>query len=237
MTTHALSRRAVRRHAHVRISSHWYWLLGGLAWAFVVPFVFADVLGLQRDLFYGVHAVAVSALVIAWSRSTGYDLVAAARRHLVWTVALGAAAAVVLGAVVVRTEDAAARPDGLELAAAVLWRGVVYGLADGLLLSAFPILVVFAAFAGTRLEGGVRGKLAVGMVALLASLAMTAVYHAGYGQFRSAEVTKPMRGDLVWSAPTLATLNPIGAPVAHAGMHVTAVMHSYDTDLYLPPHE
>lgn len=26
------------------------------------------------------------------------------------------------------------------------------------------------------------------------------------------------------------------AAFAHAGMHVTAVVHSYDTDLFLPPH-
>ena len=45
-----------------------------------------------------------------------------------------------------------------------------------------------------------------------------------------------MTGDLVRSAPTLATLNPVGAPVAHAGLHVAAVVHSPDTDLFLPPH-
>jgi hypothetical protein len=32
--------------------------------------------------------------------------------------------------------------------------------------------------------------------------------------------------------PTLVTLNPI----AHAGLHVAAVLHSYDTEPFLPPH-
>jgi hypothetical protein len=36
--------------------------------------------------------------------------------------------------------------------------------------------------------------------------------------------------------PTLLTLNPIGAPIAHAGLHVAAVVHDYDTELFLPPH-
>jgi hypothetical protein len=35
----------------------------------------------------------------------------------------------------------------------------------------------------------------------------------------------------VWSVPTLATLNPIGAPKAHVGLHVGAVVHNYDTEL------
>ena len=137
---------------------------------------------------------------------------------------------------VLRTEDATTRPEGIDLAAAIAWRGIVYGVTDGLLLSAFPILVVFAAFAGTRLDRGVAGKIVVGAAALVASLAMTAVYHAGYSDFRSDKMTKPMTGDLVWSIPTLVTLNPIGAPIAHAGLHTSAVVHSYETDTFLPPH-
>jgi hypothetical protein len=117
-----------------------------------------------------------------------------------------------------------------------LWRGVVYGVADGLLLSVFPILVVFAALAGSRLDRGVGGKALIGVVALIASLAMTAVYHFGYSDFRSDKVTKPLTGDVIWGVPTLVTLNPIGAPIAHVGLHTSAVLHSYDTNTYLPPH-
>jgi hypothetical protein len=119
----------------------------------------------------------------------------------------------------------------------VLWRGVVYGLADGLLLSAFPILVVFAALGGSRLNDRLGGKVAIGAAALLASLAMTAVYHLGYSDFRSGKVQKPIAGDVAWSIPTLVTLNPVGAPIAHAGLHVSAVLPSYETDTFLPPHE
>jgi hypothetical protein len=32
-------------------------------------------------------------------------------------------------------------------------------------------------------------------------------------------------------------LNPIGAPIAHAGMHIAAVLHSPQTDRFLPPHQ
>jgi hypothetical protein len=148
---------------------------------------------------------------------------------------LGLALAGVMAAVVLG-EPSEPRPDALELAGALLWRGIVYGFADGILLSAFPILVVFAAFASTRLRRRLLGTLAVGLAALVASMAMTAVYHAGYSDFRSEKLRKPIAGDVLWSVPTLVTLNPIGAPIAHAGLHVTAVLHDYDTDLFLPPH-
>ena len=238
MTTHVLGR--ARRHgAAVRLdrATHPLWLGIGFVVAFAVPFVFADRLGLQRDVFYGVHALATLGLILLWARATGYDLGARTRRRWPWAVGLGAATAAVLAVMVIRTEDATARPDGAELVAAVLWRGIVYGATDGLLLSAFPILVVFAAFAGSRLDERLRGKLVIGAVALAASLAMTAVYHVGYSEFRSDKVAKPLIGDVVWSVPTLLTLNPIGSPIAHAAMHVSAVLSSYETETFLPPHE
>jgi hypothetical protein len=97
--------------------------------------------------------------------------------------------------------------------------------------------VVFAALATSRLNRRLGGRIVIGFVALIASLAMTAVYHAGYSDFRSDKIAKPLTGDVLWSVPTLVTLNPIGAPIAHAGLHTSAVLHSYDTDTFLPPHE
>jgi hypothetical protein len=237
MSIHAVGRAQAEVRVWHGLSEHWAWLVGGIVVAFCVPFVFADVLGVSRDLYYGLYAVAVIGLFLLWARETGYDLAAAVERHWLWAVGLGLAVAGVLTFLVLRTEDATARPDGVDLIGAVVWRGLLYGAVDGLLLSAFPILVVFAAMAGSRLNKRFRGKVVIGIVAMLASLTMTAAYHAGYSDFRSDKMSKPLTGDLVWSIPTLVTLNPIGAPIAHAGMHTTAVLHSYETDTYLPPHE
>ena len=237
MSTHALGRREHRHVGVFSVSPHWAWLAGGFVVAFALPFLVADVLGTNRDLFYGVYAIAVAGLFALWSRKTGYDLVAAVRRRWIAALVLGLTAAAVLAVMVVRTEDGTARPDGVELVGAVVWRGIVYGVMDGLLLSVFPILVVFAAFAGSRLNRRFAGKVAIGAVALVASLAMTGVYHAGYSDFRSDKITKPLTGDAIWSVPTLLTLNPIGAPIAHVGLHTSAVLHSYETDTFLPPHE
>jgi hypothetical protein len=237
MSTHVFGPQS---HVEVRVwhglSAHWAWLAGGFVLAFAVPYLLADVLEINRDLFYGLYALAVFGLFALWSRSTGYDVVAAAKRHWIAALLLGLAAAAVLSAIVIRTEDATARPDGIDLFAAIAWRGILYGVTDGLLLSVFPILVVFAAFAGTRLDRRFAGKVVIGLVALAASLAMTAAYHSGYSDFRSDKMTKPLTGDVVWGAPTLLTLNPIGAPIAHAGLHTSAVLHSYETDTFLPPH-
>src|ERR687892_142827 len=238
-----MSTYTIRRPTRVEVAAptaareHLLWLAAGLALAFLVPYILADLLDLQKDLYYGIYTAFVIGLFALWARSTGQSLRAMARRRWLLALSLGAVFAGVMALVVLRTEDATARPDGLELAGAVIWRGLVYGAADGVLLSAFPILVVFGAFASSSVRRRLVGRVAVGLAALFASLAMTAVYHVGYSEFRSEKVRSPVAGDVVWSIPTLVTLNPVAAPIAHAGLHVTAVLHSYETELFLPPHE
>lgn len=212
------------------------WLAGGLALAFAVPFVFADLIHVQRDVYYAIYVVVVLAFVAAWTRRTQPPLRRIVARHWRWAVVLGALAGAVLMFTVLR-EPATGHPDGAAFVLAILWRGVVYGAADGVLLSVFPVLAVFAAFAWKPLrERSKRAVVGIGALAVACSLVFTAAYHVGYPDFRSGKVAKPLTGDVIWSLPTLVTLNPVGAPLAHIALHVSAVAHSYNTDLFLPPH-
>jgi hypothetical protein len=211
------------------------WLAGGFVLAFLIPFVFADWLEINRDVYYGIYGAAVISFVAVWAWSTGIPLARLASRRPWLTLALALASSAILVVIVYRTDEATPHPQGLEFVTAIAWRGVFYGAVDGLLLSVFPILAVFAAFEGRRLRGR-GGTVVVALIALVASLAMTAVYHAGYSDFRGEKIRKPLVGDVVWSAPTLLTLNPIGAPVAHVSLHTAAVVHSYETQTFLPPH-
>jgi hypothetical protein len=215
---------------------HLAWLAVGVAVSFALPYVLADRLGLPRDLYYGLYGAGVLALCAGWMLDTGQSLRELVSRRVVLAIGLGLLAAVASVAIVLATEDAGSRPGGCELAGAVVWRGLFYGAVDGLLLTAFPIIVVYAALSESRLRRRKGGFAVVAAVALAASLVFTATYHLGYSDFRSAKVRKPVAGDLIWAAPVIATANPIGAPIAHAGLHVAAVSHSYDTDLFLPPH-
>jgi D-alanyl-D-alanine carboxypeptidase len=221
--------RALSRHRH------WYWLGVGLVLFFLIPFVLTDLVSIDRDLYYGIYSLSVFAFVGAWIGCANEAPLKVLTRNWRAGVGLGLLFVGAMAAIVLK-EPATDRPGGLAFVAAIVWRGVLYGLADGLILSAFPILAVFAAFAGTRALTRWRGKAAVGALALAVSLLFTAVYHLGYSDFRGDKVRKPIAGDVIWSVPTLATLSPFGAPIAHAGLHVTAVVHSYETDVFLPPH-
>ncbi|MEX2103167.1 MAG: hypothetical protein WD805_04320, partial [Gaiellaceae bacterium] len=44
------------------------WIAAGFLFAFFVPFVFADLLELNRDFYYGLYAAAVVSFLAAWIR-------------------------------------------------------------------------------------------------------------------------------------------------------------------------
>ena len=111
MSTHAYGgdvHHGVR--ARAILASHWTWLGIGFAVAFATPFLLADLLELNRDLYYGLYAAVVLALFLGWTRATRYDLAAAIKRHWILAVTLGLACAAVLAMIVVRTEDATSPP-------------------------------------------------------------------------------------------------------------------------------
>jgi hypothetical protein len=218
------------------IPSQATWLLAGLVLAFCVPFLLADLAHLQRDVYYALYVTSVFGFIGLWGRRTQQPIRAFLTRRWRWAVPLGALTGVVLTFTVLR-EPSTPHPDGLAFVGAILWRGIVYGAADGVLLSVFPILAVFGLFASKPLRERSRKAVAgIGALAMVVSLLFTAVYHAGYPDFRGSKVKRPLTGDVMWSVPTLVTLSPLGTPIAHIATHVTAVVHSYDTDLFLPPH-
>jgi pimeloyl-ACP methyl ester carboxylesterase len=211
------------------------WLLAAGVVGFLMPYLFTDVVSVPRDGYYAIHAAVVFALFLAWTHASGLSLRSLLVRNWKWAIALGAAAAAILAAIAF-TFDSTPHPHGLSFAGAILWRGIVYGSADGVLLGALPVLIVFTAFPFVRGRAHLLRTVATGALALVAAIALTAVYHLGYSDFRSSKVATPMRGTAIWSAPTLLTLNPIGSVIAHTGQHVAAVIHSYEGDTYLPPH-
>jgi hypothetical protein len=214
----------------------WEWLLAGLVLAFALPYVLTDLATINRDLYYGIYAFSVFGFFALW---LGFA-VETPRALLARNWRVGAPLGVMFAgatAAIALTEKATPHPHGWRFVGAIVWRGIVYGAADGVLLSVFPILAVFAAFSARPLRARSRRALiGIGALALAVSLLFTAVYHLGYSDFRGEKVRKPLIGDVVWSAPTLATVSAIGAPLAHIGLHVSAVVHAYNTDTFLPPH-
>ena len=211
---------------------HVVWFVFGAAVAFLVPFVGVSVLDVQHDLYYLGYFIATAALLYAYVRVEHVDVGRILRIAWPWSVGLGVLVGFAELFNVLGT-DATERPDGAYFAFELLWRGVTYGVVDALLLSAFPGLIAYGILRGR--VAGLTGKLRFTALALPLVLLITATYHLGYPQYREDGIAKPEVGNTIISVPMFATANPIGAVIAHATMHTTAVAHSYETEVFLPP--
>src|SRR5512133_3976144 len=88
---------AVARVHHER-SGQWLWLYSGALFAFLVPFVFTDVIDVPRDLYYGIYSISVFAFFAAWVRASGLDTREFVAHNWKWALALGLIAGGVLAA-------------------------------------------------------------------------------------------------------------------------------------------
>ena len=213
--------------------AHLAWILATAAVGFLTAFVFGDVLALPVDLYYLLYFASVLGFAGYYARRTRLDVKAWCARRLLWGVVLG----VVVGAVLM--QGVLARPatpglSGALLLWALLWRGLVYGAVDGVLLFALPWIVTWRAFDAEA--GGVARRAVAAGAAWAAILAVTTAYHLGYRDFRSSKVVQPNIGSAIASVATIGAANPAASVISHVFLHVTAVLHSPGTDLFLPPH-
>ena len=69
MSTHAVEAgTGLSTRLGARSGQHLRWLVGGFAFAFLVPFILADLVELPRDLYYAVYIVGVATFFGLWVR-------------------------------------------------------------------------------------------------------------------------------------------------------------------------
>ena len=212
---------------------HLKWILLGVLVGFGASFVFGDLITLPLDLYYLIYFGIVVAFFTIYIKKTQLNLKEWFSRRWVWGILLG----LVFGVLMV--QNVLSRPvtekfTGPYLAWLIFWRGLIYGAIDGLLLSVFPWMVTWRAFDVEKKPLG--KKIAFGFLAWFFILVLTTAYHLGYADFRSKKMIQPNIGNTIISVPTLVSGNPIGSPMVHAIMHITAIIHSPKTELFLPPH-
>ena len=208
------------------------WFAAAAAVGFFVPLIGSSLLGLQHDAYLGIYFLAVIGLFAAYAISTRLDLRETLTRHWKLGVLLG----FVFGFALVRnvlSEDATPHPHGAYYVFELLWRGGIYGAVDALLLTVLPCLVVYRALGGPLGSG--RRRLAYFGASLALVMTITAIYHLGFEQYRQDGVGAPETGNTIISMPMLLSTNPIGSIADHAAMHISAVAHTYETDVRLPP--
>ena len=135
------------------------------------------------------------------------------------------------------SQPASTSSQGASLVWNIIWLGIVYGALDALLLSVLPVLATWQAFSGFSWTHALGGKIVVAVIALIASLLVTVVYHLGYPEYRVAGgVMGPSIGNTVMSLGYVLANNPITAVFSHIAMHIAGVLHGPASVMQLPPH-
>lgn len=211
------------------------WIIAASLLGIGVASIFAGRLHLPRNTYLIFYIPMATALIAAFFLANEMDISSLFTRNLGWGL-VGAAVVTVVVVKNVLSQPSSPRRSGPGLLLDVLWPGLTYGVVDALLLSVLPVAAVLSAFSGAGWAEGWAGELALGALALLASVVVAGIYHLGYPEFRGPAVMGAIVGNGVMSLAFILTSNPLAAILPHTVMHVAAILHGRDTTYQLPPH-
>lgn len=198
--------------------------------AFAVTWIVAHRLRLKRQNY--IAALAVVTGLLSWGYLNEADVSAAnlLSHNWVWGVIVAPFAAAFSAFGMTRL-PATNRRTGRSLVGALAWEGGVYGVAEGVLLSALPAVVVWQMTQSLEGDGGI-GIISRWLLPLGASLVVIVVHHLGYGEYGKRELALITLGCGLLTIGLLVTGSVLAAVIGHVIMHVASVLHGAE----LPPH-
>lgn len=212
------------------------WIFGASLLGFGITAVFSSWLNLPRKFFLVPYVGLTSGFLYWFFMANQISLTGLIAENWVAGLLVGLLASVFL-VKNVRSQPATREASGGELAANIAWLGLVYGIVDALFLNVMPVLAVKVGFEQLSLAEGVLSQIGFGALALVASLLVTAAYHAGYSEFRNRRMVLVLLGNTVITLAYFLSTNPLAAILSHTVMHIAATLQGPETTIQLPPHD
>lgn len=206
------------------------WLLGLAAAAFAVSEVAANIYRLGRRPYIAVLALVTAALTVGYVAWAGLDPVQLLTTHWGWGLVAAPLSAAFLVVGMTRL-PVAHRYTGGSLGRVLLWEAVVYGIAEGILLSALPVLITWQMIHGLGWSGA-TGTIAEWTLPIVASVAVIIMHHVGYWEYRNRLLVPISVGCGLLSLGYLVTGSPIAPILGHILAHTSSLLHGAE----LPPH-
>lgn len=205
------------------------WLVGLSVVAFAVSWLLANRLQLGRFLYIGALSVVTGALFVGYLAWLGVSVVDILTAHWGWGL-LAAPIAAAFGTFGMTRLPATNRRTGRALTVALLWEGIVYGITEGILLSALPAFMTWQAIHSLGWSG-FGGGLARWTLPVLASILVIVVHHLGYAEYRNRQLIPISVGCGMLTVGYLVTASVIAPTLGHVLMHTAAILHGTE----LPP--
>lgn len=205
------------------------WLIGLSVAAFAVSWLFANRLRTGRFLYVGVLFLVTGALSAGYVAWLGLSAGEVLTTRWGWGL-LAAPIAGAFPAFGMTRLPASNRRTGRALGIALVWEGLVYGVAEGVLLSALPAFMTWQLVHSLG-WGGFGGGLARWTLPVAASIAVIVVHHLGYAEYRNRQLVPISAGCGLLTVGYLVTASVIAPMVGHVLMHTAAILHGTE----LPP--
>jgi hypothetical protein len=190
--------------------------------AFLVTWVLTDLLRIPRTPYIAmllVVALGLGAGYCAWSGTSASELFTSG---VGWGLISGLIAAGV-AIPLIRRLPAHPHATGTYLLGLMLWEGLVYGIAEAVLLSTLPILAVWQMCDALGWTDGGWARVGSGALAIGGSLLVILVHHLGYREFRTRAGRPALFGALavcgVQAIAFLSSGNALAPIVAHVVLH------------------
>jgi len=202
--------------------------------SFLVTRVVTDLMRVPRAVYVAVLAVTALTLGAFYLVRSGTSITELVASGWGWGLVAGLIAAAI-AVPLVRRLPLHPHREGVPLAASLLWEGLVYGIAEAIVLATLPVLALWHAATAAGWTDGGWGKAGAGATAIVGSLLVILVHHLGYAEFRTAASRPKLGGALVTcglqALAFLLTGNVLAPVVAHIALHGQMIFRGVE----LPP--
>jgi hypothetical protein len=205
------------------------WLLGTTVAAFIVSWVVTDIAHVRRTPYVAFLALVTAALTWSYLSWSG-----AGASFWSFRWAIGIVGGVVAGAVLVlqaRKIPRSTHADGAGLVRLFAWEDVVYGAAEGVLLSVLPVAMAWQVARSLGWTETTVGAIGWAAAAVAVSLLVVAIHHLGYWEFRGPLMRYPVTLCGVLSIAYVVTGSPIAPILGHIAFHAAMTLRGAE----LPP--
>jgi len=211
------------------------WFLGATSLSFGISGLFSGKLMWNRRLFLLPYLLFSSVFLVLFVTLNDIPVMKYVQHNHEWGILAGILASGVL-ILNIRSQRKSQTLKGRFLLFDLIWLGLFYGLMDGLILNAMPVIAVKEMFGGFEAQRGIGSVLLEGGIALTLSLIITLFYHIGYKEFRNKSVFLVLVGNTIITLAFVFSNNLLGALISHTVMHLAAVLRGPETTIQLPPH-
>ena len=205
------------------------WLLGLTVAAFGVAWLSGTRLQIRKPAYIPLLLAVTAALAAGYVAWLGIGFADVLTARWGWGIVAGIVAGGLL-IVPASHQPVDRRTSGRQRAVALGWEGAVYGIAEGVLLSALGPFMVWQAVHSLGWSG-TPGGLARWTLPVLAAAAVVVIHHLGYWNYRNRILVPIALGLTVLTVAFLLTGSWIAPALGHIVVHTTLILRGSE----MPP--